>query len=52
MYSNCQSLLANTWYLFSKIIEVFHEMEMEINAIDNEIFTKLKLNIRVRGNIS
>ena len=44
-----QSLLSNTCDLFSKILEVFNEMEMEINVINNEIFTKLYLKIRVRG---
>ena len=36
-----QSLLSNTCDLFSKIFEVFNEMEMEINVINKEIFTKL-----------
>ena len=35
--------------LFSKIFEVFNEMEMEINVINNEIFTKSLLKIRVKG---
>ena len=39
MYSNCS--IANTCDLFSKIFEVFKEMEMEMNVINNEIFTKL-----------
>ena len=39
MYSNCS--ITNTCDLFSKIFEVFNEMEMEINVINNEIFTKL-----------
>ena len=47
MYSNCS--ITNTCDLFSKIFEVFNEMEMEINVINNEIFTKLLLKIRVRG---
>ena len=47
MYSNCS--ITNTCDLFSKIFEVFNEMEMEINVINNEIFTKLYLKIRVRG---
>ena len=47
MYSNW-SLLSNT-YLFSKIFEVFDETEMEINVINNGIFAKLSLKIRVRG---
>ena len=29
--------------------EVFNEMEMEVNAINHKIFTKLYLKIRVRG---
>ena len=44
-----QSLLSNTCDLFSKIFEVFNEMEMEITIINNEIFMKLYLKIRVRG---
>ena len=44
-----QSLLSNTCDLFSGIFEVFNEMEMEINAINNKIFTKLYLKIRVKG---
>ena len=43
-----QSLLSNTCDLFSKIFEVFNEMEREINVIDNKVFTKLHLKIRVR----
>ena len=41
--------MSNTFDLFSKIFEVFNEMEMEINVLNNEIFTKLELKIRVRG---
>ena len=44
-----QSLLSNTCDLFSRIFEVFNEMEMEINVINNKIFTKLYLKIRVKG---
>ena len=44
-----QSLLSNTCDLFSRVFEVFNEMEMEINVINNKIFTKLYLKIRVRG---
>ena len=44
-----QSLLSNTRDLFSRIVEVFNEMEMKINAINNKIFTELYLKIRVRG---
>ena len=40
MYSNCS--------LFSKIFEVFNEMEMEINVI-NKKFTKFYLKIRAKG---
>ena len=39
MYSNC----ANTCDLFSITFEVFNEMKMETNVIENEIFTKLYL---------
>ena len=42
-----QSLLSNTCDLFSRIFEVFSQIE--INVINNKIFTKLKLKIRVRG---
>ena len=44
-----QSLLSNTCDSFSRKFEVFNEMEMEINAINYKIFTKLYLKIRVRG---
>ena len=44
-----QSLLSNTCDLFSRIFEVLNEMEMEINVINNTIFTELNLKIRVRG---
>ena len=44
-----QPLLSNTCDLFSRTFEVFNEMEMEINVINNKIFTKLYLKIRVRG---
>ena len=44
-----QSLLSNTCDLFSRIFEVFNEMEMEVNVNNNKIFTKLYLKIRVRG---
>ena len=44
-----QSLISDTYDLFSRIFEVFNEMEMEINVINNKIFTKLYLKIRVRG---
>ena len=44
-----QSLLSNTYDLFSRIFEVFNEMEMEINVINNKNFTKSYLKIKVRG---
>ena len=44
-----QSLFSNTCDLTSRIFEVFNEMEMGINVINNKIFTKLYLKIRVRG---
>ena len=43
-----QSLLSNTCDLFLRIFEVFHKMEIELN-INNKIFTKLYLKIRVKG---
>ena len=42
-----QSLLSNTCDLFSGIFEVFNEMEMEINVINNKNFTKFYLKKRV-----
>ena len=42
-----QSLLSNACDLFS-VFEVFNEMEMQIN-INNKIFTKWYLKVRVRG---
>ena len=36
-----QSLLSNTCDLFSRIFEVFNEMEMEINVINNKNFAKI-----------
>ena len=44
-----QSLISNTYDLFVRIFEVFNEMEIEINVINNKIFTKLFLKIRVKG---
>ena len=44
-----QSLLLNNCDLFSRISEGFNKMEMEINVINNKIFTNLYLKIRVRG---
>ena len=43
-----QSLLSNICDLFSRIFEVFNEIGMEIKVINNNIFTKLNLKIRVR----
>ena len=40
--------LSNTFYLFSRTFEVFNEMEMEVNVINNEKFAKFYLKIRVR----
>ena len=42
-----QSHLSIASDIFSKIFEVFNEMEMEINVINNN-FTKFYLKIRVR----
>ena len=47
-YVLVQSLLWNNYDLFS-IFEVFNEMEMEINIINNKIFKKIYLKIKVRG---
>ena len=44
-----QSLLSNTYDLFLRIFEVFNEMEIEMNVINNKISTKLYLKIRVKG---
>ena len=38
-----QSLLSNTCDLFLRIFEVFNEIEIEMNVINNKIFTKLYL---------
>ena len=47
---NVQSLLSNTYDFFSRIFEVFNEMEMmEINVINNKNFTKFYLKTRLRG---
>ena len=35
--------------LFSRIFEVFNEMEMQVNVINNKNFAKFSLKIRVRG---
>ena len=48
MYSNCTITSFNHLRFFSRIFEVFNEMEMEINVINNKIFTKFYLKIRVR----
>ena len=44
-----QSLLLNICNLFSRHFSVFNEMEMEINVINNKIFTKLYVKTRVKG---
>ena len=44
-----QLLLSNTCDLFSRKFEAFNEMVMEINFINNKIFTRLYLKIGVRG---
>ena len=49
MYSNCAITSFKHLYLLSRIFEVFKEMKMEVNVINNKIFTKLYLKIRVRG---
>ena len=41
-----QSLLSNAYDLFSRIFEVFNEMEMEINVINNKNFTESYLKIK------
>ena len=43
-----QSLLSNICDLFSRIFEVFNEMEMEKNIINNKIFINIYLEIRLR----
>ena len=43
-----QSLLSNVCDLFSRIFEVFNEMEMEKNIINNKIFINIYLEIRLR----
>ena len=43
-----QSLLSKTYDSFSRKFEVFNEMEMEINVINNKVFTKSYLKIIVR----
>ena len=49
MYSNCAiTSFKINHNLFSRIFATFNEMEMEIN-VNNKIFTKLYLKIRVRG---
>ena len=44
-----QSLLSKTCDLFLRKFEVFNEMEIEMNVINNKISTKLYLKIRVKG---
>ena len=41
-------VISNTFDLFSRNFKVFNETEMEINVINNKIFTKLYLKTRVR----
>ena len=49
MYSNCAiTSFTHLWLLFPIMFEVFNGMEMEINVINNKIFTKLYLKIRVK----
>ena len=43
------SLLSKTCDSFSRKFEVFNEMEMDINAVNNKMFTKLYLKIREKG---
>ena len=52
MYNNCVVTSFKHLrfiYLFSKIFQVFNEMEMEVNVIIDKIFTKFYLKIRVKG---
>ena len=44
-----QSLLSKTCELCLRKFEVFNEMEIEMNVINNKISTKLYLKIRVKG---
>ena len=44
-----QSFFLNTCDLFLIKFEVFNEIKIEINVINNKIFTKLYLKIRVKG---
>ena len=41
-----QSLLLNNCDLFSRIFEVFNEMEMKIKVINNKNFTKFYVEIK------
>ena len=43
-----QSLLSNTCDLFSRIFEVFNEME--INIINNKVFTKIYIKNKKKRN--
>ena len=49
MYSHCAITSFKHCDFFSRIFEVFNEMEMEINVINNKNFTKFYLKVRVRG---
>ena len=49
MYSHCVITSFKHCDFFSRIFEVFNEMEMEINVINNKNFTKFYLKVRVRG---
>ena len=40
---------SNNCDLFSRIFEVFTKMEIKIHVINNKIFTKVYLKIRVSG---
>ena len=44
-----QLFLLNTCDLSLIKFEVFNEIKIEINVINNKIFTKLYLKIRVKG---
>ena len=48
MYSNC-AMTSFKHLLFLRIFEVFNEIEIEIKVINNKIFTKLYLKIRIEG---
>ena len=49
MHSNCAiTFFKHLWFIFKNIWS-FNEMENEISVINNKIFTKLYLKIRVKG---